>query len=127
MAAGDPRTYADLVTPESLKDIATYADGIGPDKNLIVARTPEGRLAAPSDLVDAAHEQGLLVHAYTFRAENSFLPLDLRVGADPRDYGRAFDEYRLFYDLGVDGLFSDQPDTAIEARLDFLARSGRAA
>ena len=127
VAAGDPRTYADLGTPEGLKDIATYAAAIGPDKNLIVGRTKEGRLAAPTDLVGDAHEQGLLVHAYTFRAENHFLPLDLWVGADPRDYGRAFDEYRLFYDLEVDGLFSDQPDTAIEARLDFLARGGRAA
>jgi glycerophosphoryl diester phosphodiesterase len=127
VAAGDPRTYADLVTPESLKDIATYADGIGPDKNLIVGRTKEGRLAAPTCLIDNAHEQGLLVHAYTFRAENHFLPLDCRVGGDPRGHGRAVQECRLLYDLGVDGLFCDQPDTAVEARADFLGRSGRAA
>jgi glycerophosphoryl diester phosphodiesterase len=123
VAAGDPRTYADLVTPESLKDIATYADGIGPDKNLIVARTTQGRLAAPSDVVDNAHEHGLLVHAYTFRAENAFLPLDFRVGGDPRGHGRAVQECRLFYDLGVDGLFCDQPDTAVAARTGFMARS----
>jgi glycerophosphoryl diester phosphodiesterase len=49
------------------------------------------------------------------------------LGRDPRDYGRAFDEYRLFFDHGVDGLFSDQPDIAFDARLDFLARGGRAA
>ena len=127
VAAGDPRTYAELVTPESLKDIATYAEGIGPDKNLIVGRTGEGRLAAPSDLIANAHEQGLLVHAYTFRAENAFQPLELRVGSNPRDHGRAAQECRRFYDLGVDGIFSDQPDTAIEARTEFLARRGRAA
>ena len=127
VVAGDPRTYADLVTPESLKDITTYADGIGPDKTLIVGRTTEGRPAAPSDLVDNAHEQDLLVHAYTFRAENAFLPPGLRVGSNPRDHGWAAQECRLFYDLGVDGIFCDQPDTAVKARAEFLTRRGRAA
>ena len=127
VAAGDSRTYADLVTPVGLKEISTYADGIGPDKNLIVPRTEEGRLQTPTDLVDEAHAVDLLVHPYTFRNENSFLPLDFRMGTDLRDYGRAFEEYRLFYGLGVDGLFADNADTALEARADFLSRAGRAA
>ena len=57
---------------------------------------------------------------YTFRNENAFLPAELRIGSDPAAYGNAFAEYELFYDLGVDGLFSDNPDTAVEARDAFL-------
>ncbi len=56
------------------------------------------------------------MHPYTFRNENNFLPLELRLGADPAAYGKAFVEYEQFYGLGVDGLFSDNPDTAAEAR-----------
>jgi glycerophosphoryl diester phosphodiesterase len=58
------------------------------------------------------------VHPYTFRNENQFLPLELRSGADPSAYGRAFAEYDQFFGLGVDGLFTDNPDTAVEARDD---------
>ena len=46
VAAGDPRTYADLVTPAGLREIARYADGIGPSKDLIVPRDADGALAA---------------------------------------------------------------------------------
>jgi glycerophosphoryl diester phosphodiesterase len=58
------------------------------------------------------------VHPYTFRNENSFLPLELRSSTDPAAYGRAFVEYEQFFAAGVDGLFSDNPDTAVEARED---------
>ena len=61
---------------------------------------------------------GLLVHPYTFRNENTFLPLELRSSADPAAYGNAFAEYEQFFALGVDGLFSDNSDTAVEARGD---------
>ena len=120
-ASGDPRTYADLVTPAGLRDIRRYAAGIGVAKNLIVPRDASGALLPPTTLVADAHAAGLLVHAWTFRNENSFLPLDYRVGdaADPAYpglYGKAFDEYALFYDLGLDGAFSDNPDTALAAR-----------
>ena len=57
-----------------------------------------------------------VVHPYTFRNENTFLPLELRSSSDPAAYGNAFAEYDQFYALGVDGLFSDNPDTAVEAR-----------
>jgi glycerophosphoryl diester phosphodiesterase len=63
-----------------------------------------------------AHDAGLLVHPYTFRNENQFLPAELRSGADPNAYGDAIAEYERFFELGVDGLFSDNPDTAVEAR-----------
>jgi glycerophosphoryl diester phosphodiesterase len=71
---------------------------------------------------------GLLVHPFTFRNENQFLPLDFRRGADPTAYGNAFAEYQVFFDAGVDGVFSDNGDTAVEARDAWLAsRSRRAA
>ena len=121
VAGGVPQTYDDLLTDRGLDRIARYADWIGPDKNRIVPRQGDGSLAAPTDLVDRAHEAGLKVVPFTFRNENTFLPLELRVGTDPADYGDAFREYELFLDLGVDGLFSDNPDTAVEARDAWLA------
>ncbi|MCX6462928.1 MAG: glycerophosphodiester phosphodiesterase family protein, partial [Pseudonocardiales bacterium] len=83
---------------------------------LVVARDADGNLAAPTGLVDAAHAAGLLVHPYTFRNENQFLPADLRRGASPTDYGDAFAEYAAFFAAGVDGVFADNPDTAVAAR-----------
>jgi len=125
VAAGDPRTYDDLVTPEGLREIGRYADGIGPDKNRIVPRDAQGALLEPTSLVPDAHREGLLVHPYTFRNENPFLPADLRAGdpaspAYPTATGDAPAEYRLFLGLGVDGLFSDHPDTAVAVRTELL-------
>ncbi len=74
VAAGDSRTYADLITPTGLADIATYAAGIGPDKNMVVASNADQTLGAPTSLVADAHAVDLLVHPYTFRNENQFLP-----------------------------------------------------
>ncbi|MBN1529296.1 MAG: glycerophosphodiester phosphodiesterase [Thermoleophilaceae bacterium] len=114
--AGDARTYADLATDEGLRGIARYAAGVGPWKNYIVPRDAADGSGTPTDFVERAHRAGLLVHPYTFRNENQFLPLELRKGADPNAYGDAFAEYEQFYALGVDGLFSDNPDTAVAAR-----------
>jgi glycerophosphoryl diester phosphodiesterase len=111
----DPRTYDDLATQAGLREIGTYADGIGPDKNRIVPRNAAGTLLAPTSLVRDAHRAELVVHPYTFRNENFFLPADFQQGDDPADYGDPLAEYDLFYGLGIDGLFSDNPDTAVEA------------
>jgi len=116
VAAGSTTTYDDLVTPVGLRRIAGYADGIGPDKNRIVPRDAAGFLLAPTTLVRDAHRVDLLVHPYTFRAENTFLPADFRIGTDPNRYGDIAAEYELFFDLGVDGVFADQPDIAVYAR-----------
>jgi glycerophosphoryl diester phosphodiesterase len=114
--AGDTRTYADLATPAGLEEIARYADGVGPSKDYIVPRDAGGRSLPPTSFVGDAHRAKLVVHPYTFRNENSFLPLELRSSADPAAYGNALAEYEQFYALGVDGLFSDNSDTAVEAR-----------
>jgi glycerophosphoryl diester phosphodiesterase len=108
--AGDTRTYAELATPAGLADIATYADGVGPSKDYIVPRNADGSSAAPTTFVDDAHDAGLLVHPYTFRRENTFLPLELRSSADPAGIGDLAAEIRQFLDLGIDGFFTDNPD-----------------
>jgi glycerophosphoryl diester phosphodiesterase len=122
VAAGDPRTYDDLVTPRGLGDIARYAAGIGPDKSRIIAGNAAGmQLGAATTLVDDAHRAGLLVHPFTFRPENSFLAADFRMGnpASPeylRARGDQPAELARYYELGVDGLFADNADTAVAVR-----------
>ena len=106
--AGDARTYQDLAAPAGLAEIATYADGIGPDKRMIVPADPGGRLLPPTPLVDDAHRAGLLVHPWTFRGDGTFLAAEY--AGDPER------EYQQFFALGVDGLFSDFSDTAVGAR-----------
>jgi len=127
VAAGDKRTYSDLVTPVGLAGIARYAAGIGPAKDRIVSRDAAGFSQHPTPLIHDAHAIGLLVHPFTFRNENRFLPAEERSSTDPNAYGNAFAEYQQFYALGVDGLFSDAVDTAIAARTEFLSRQHSAA
>jgi glycerophosphoryl diester phosphodiesterase len=116
VASGDRRTYADLVTPLGLRGVARYAIYLGPDKNQIVPRDSSNHLMAPTSLVADAHRAGLLITPYTFRNENSFLPADFQRGTNPADYGNAIAEYLLFFEVGVDGMFSDNSDTAVLAR-----------
>ena len=118
---GDPRTYADMMTPAGLAEIATYARGVGVPKNLILSLDTNGRLLAPTRLVEDAHRNGLLVHVYTFRSENPSLPAHLRRGAQAKPNssdrrGDAAAEYGLFFRLKVDGVFSDHPGDALSAR-----------
>jgi glycerophosphoryl diester phosphodiesterase len=114
--AGTPLSFADMATPAGLRDIAEYATVLAPDKDQVMPRALDGSLLAPTTLVEDAHREGLLVHAYTLRDENAFLPADLWVGDGPGAKGDAFTEYELLLGLGVDGLFSDYTDTAVQAR-----------
>ncbi|MBC1224378.1 glycerophosphodiester phosphodiesterase [Nostoc sp. UCD121] len=104
VVSGDERTYADLATASGLREIAKYAQAVGIHKNLLVPRDSSGKLRLPTSLVTDAHTAGLLVHVWTFRNEDYFLPLDFQ--------GNPQGEYELFFSLGVDGVFSDYPDTA---------------
>lgn len=108
--------FAEMVTADGLARTATYADAIGPAKALIVPRGADGESLKPISLVDDAHAAGLMVFPWTFRSENFFLPAELRLGEDLRDPGDAAAEYRLFYQLGIDGAFSDFPAEAVAAR-----------
>ncbi|WCD85474.1 Glycerophosphodiester phosphodiesterase, periplasmic [Streptomyces xanthophaeus] len=121
--AKDPRTVADLVTPAGLKWIAGFAQGIGPTMDLVIPRDAEGRLGTPTTLVKDAHARGLLLHPYTARNENSFLPAEYRKGTDPAAYGDAFAALRTYFEQGIDGIFTDNPDTGLLAAEAF--RPGR--
>lgn len=108
---GDERTYADLATASGLREIAKYAQAIGIHKNLLLPRDNTNKLRSPTSLVKDAHIASLLVHVWTFRNEDFFLPLDFQ--------GNPQEEYKLFFSLGIDGVFSDYPDIAKQAILDF--------
>ncbi|GAU66139.1 glycerophosphoryl diester phosphodiesterase [Streptomyces sp. NBRC 110611] len=120
--AGDPRTTADLLKPAGLKWISGFAQGIGPWTPQVIAEDDKGKLGEPTSLVRDAHAEGLLVHPYTLRNENSFLPLDFRVGDDPAGYGDVFGALKAYFATGIDGIFSDNPDTALLAAADFRKR-----
>lgn len=96
--------YAAMTTPDGLADIARYADWIGVDTALI-----EPVPGFPSTLIDDAHAAGLKVAAWTFRAENIFLPPDDRIGDDPAAHGHLRERLARFAGYGVDAAFMDQP------------------
>ncbi|MBN3895051.1 MAG: esterase-like activity of phytase family protein [Nostoc sp. NOS(2021)] len=126
---GDSRTYGDLRTPEGLAEIATYADGIGPWKRMIVSvkgtdangdgkaddvngdgtvNDADKTTLPPTTLIQDAHNAGLQVHPYTFRAEDQYLAADYK--------GKLALEIQQFYQLGVDALFTDFPDIGDKVR-----------
>ncbi len=117
---GDPRSYRDLATPAGLARIATYANGIGPNKSMILPRTSGNGLSPPTSLVGDAHARGLAVHPWTFRAENVFLPRPHATSGAAGDRGNLQAELRAFLEAGVDGFFSDHPDLGVQARDAFL-------
>jgi glycerophosphoryl diester phosphodiesterase len=126
--AGRAGTFGDLVTPAGLAEVRTYADGIGPWKPYLISSAcvsivlgkcadvngdglvndADRKLLPPSNVTANAKAAGLLVHPFTFRNEQRRLASDFK--------GNPAAEYLAFYELGVDGLFSDFPDTAVVAR-----------
>ncbi|MDP2775029.1 MAG: glycerophosphodiester phosphodiesterase [Nocardioides sp.] len=121
VAGGDARTYRDLVTPAGLADIAEYADGVGVHKDLVLPRHPAtGATTEPSRLVPDAHRRGLVVHVWTVRDENQFMATDFRRGDDPNAKGDVHAEVFALLEAGVDGIFADYPDSAVDARDDWL-------
>jgi glycerophosphoryl diester phosphodiesterase len=132
-ASGDPRllarTFGFFATDAGLREIKTYADGIGPWKRYIVSSVPIPGSTAPGeasrkavpppvnpDLIERAHKVGLLIHTWTFRNEQRRLLADYA--------GNPIDEYLQFYRLGIDGVFSDFADTAVAARFLFELERG---
>ena len=129
VVVGDKRTYKDLLSKEGLAEVRTYADILAPWKPYIlptkqVDGNADGKpddlngdgktdeqdrvLATPTSVVKDAHAAGLQVFTWTFRNEPKRLASSFK--GDPAA------EYKAFYALGVDGLFSDFPDTAVKAR-----------
>jgi len=100
---GFPRVQL-MGAPLDLEAVASYADAVGPAKGLVDA-----------EFVARAHGHGLQVHAYTFRRENAFLPAELRSSEDPAAVGDWRAEYERYFALGVDAVFSDNPDLAVAA------------
>lgn len=128
-ASGDPRllarTFGFFVTDAGLREIKTYADGIGPWKRYIVSSKEAGlpgpgeatrKLLPAGNLIQRAHNAGLLVHTWTFRNEQKRLVSDYQ--------GNPVNEYLQFYRLGIDGVFSDFADTAVAARVLFRLERG---
>ena len=120
VAKGDRRTYRDMITPAGLAEIATYATAIGPHKSQVIPLGANERLGPPTSLISDAHAAGLQVHAYTFRAENRYLPKDLRSSADPNALGDLQRELRAYLEAGLDGFFTDHADYGVRARDAFV-------
>jgi glycerophosphoryl diester phosphodiesterase len=112
--SGDKRTYLDLMSDAGLAEIAGYADAIGPHKWMVV-QFADGK-AVDTGLARRARAHGLGVHVWTLRAENEFLPAELRSSADPAAKGDLAREIHALLDAGITGFFSDQPDLAVRAR-----------
>ena len=127
--SGRTDTFGYFATDPGLREIRTYADGIGPWKRYIVSsaladvngdgtigdENGDGQInetdrqpLPPTDLIQRAHRAGLLIHTWTFRDE----PFRLLSSYE----GRAVDEYLQFFELGIDGVFSDFAGTAVAAR-----------
>jgi glycerophosphoryl diester phosphodiesterase len=100
-------TYAAMATPGGLAAVKAYADWIGADTAMI-----EPTPGAPSSLIADSHAAGLKVAAWTFRAENVFLPEADRVGAEPASHGRLRERLARFAGYGLDAAFMDQPGLA---------------
>ncbi|AOI73247.1 glycerophosphodiester phosphodiesterase [Burkholderia ubonensis] len=109
--ANDKRTYGDLSTRDGMREIATYANGVGPYKASIIAVGADGTLQQPTPYVRYAHEAGLVVHPYTFRPENNFLPASLKDGgaASVRNTAGSVREIQAYLRAGIDGFFTDDP------------------
>jgi glycerophosphoryl diester phosphodiesterase len=138
VVSGRAGLYSDLVTPAGLAEVATYADGIGPWKYYLqstackvivggacqdangdgLVNEADRTVLPATPVVANAHASKLLVHPYTFRSEDSRLPLE--------DLGTPTNEFQRFFSLGVDGVFADFPESAVAGRMQYLLKQGPA-
>jgi glycerophosphoryl diester phosphodiesterase len=111
VAAGGKLRYADMLTPAGLRDIAAYADAIGPNTRAIIPLASDGSLGEPTSLVHDAHAAKLEVHPYTFRPENHFQAKNFWQGTDPKQFNEngSVAEIRAYLDAGIDAFFTDDP------------------
>ncbi len=90
--------------------------------DLVIPKDEDGNLTEPSSLVRDAHAAGLILHPYTVRNENPFLPPKFRKGTAADGYGDVFGVFQAYFATGIDGVFTDNADTGVLAREDFLRR-----
>lgn len=109
---GSDVTFAEMLSEEGLNEIATYANMIGPPKELVLYTATEENGKSYSELIQNAHAASLKVIVFTLRNEEVFIPAVFN--KDP------LKEYQYFFNLGVDGLFTDFPDVAIQQRNIYL-------
>jgi glycerophosphoryl diester phosphodiesterase len=112
----DARTYADYLSDAGLARLAAEVDGVSVDKALLFERDDTGAVTGTTDLAERAHSAGLETYTWTLRAENKFLEKDFRRGPRARDLGHWEREFDLILRTGIDGVFADQPDLALQAR-----------
>ncbi len=122
VVAGDQRTYADLREPEGLEFIASYADGIGPYKDLVIARDSAGNLAQPTGSGRRGPRCGLMCTSGRCATRTTSCRPTCAAAPTRLAHGDAVGEYLAFFDAGVDGVFSDFTQTAVQARSQWLAR-----
>ena len=134
VVSGRAGLFSDLLTPAGLAEVKTYANGIGPWKPYLISSAckvvngactdingdgkvddSDRTLLPPTGVVANAHKLGLLVHPYTFRNEPRRLASNYA--------GNPVNEFLTFYELGVDGLFTDFADTAVAARVMYLLKT----
>jgi glycerophosphoryl diester phosphodiesterase len=117
VTAGDSRTYNDLMTEKGMKEVATYAQGVGPYKLNIINVDGSGNFEKPTDLVRNAHAAGLVVFPYTFRPENAFLPAPLKAEGDNTTHhaSGSISEIQKYLATGIDGFFTDDPAVGRQA------------
>ncbi|MEO9079406.1 MAG: glycerophosphodiester phosphodiesterase [Rhodanobacter sp.] len=118
---GGSLSYAQMMTPDGLREIARYADAIGPAIGAIIPLDATGHLTQPTTLVHEAHAAGLEVHPYTLRPENAFLAKDFWLGSDPHTFNEAglVAQIGVYLDTGIDAFFTDDPALgrkAVDAR-----------
>ncbi|MGF1615651.1 MAG: glycerophosphodiester phosphodiesterase family protein [Gammaproteobacteria bacterium] len=123
-------SYDAMASREGLQAIAAYADGVGVEKGHFVlpaGTNTRDQIDQTSRFVEEAHRTGLVVHAYTFRAETALQPESLWCAQpeDPRARDRLMTEIKAFLATGLDGFFVDQPDVGVKARDAFLAANDR--
>lgn len=94
-----------MLSATGMAELARYADGIGPDKSMIIADDAPASRPAVSNLVTLAHASGMQVHPYTFRSDPGQVP------AYAADFEAMLDLF--YFTADVDGLFTDFTDRAV--------------
>lgn len=114
---GDAAPFASYLTDEGLAGLAASGlHGISVDKRMLLTTDKAGNATGTNDLVQRGHAAGLAVYCWTLRAENHFLAKNFQRGKGAREFGAWREEFQLLMRTGLDGVFADQPDLAIEAR-----------